>query len=100
MYGFHKSRKEPTKNIFSHPNFLKGKPELLVNVRRKLKEEKSDENTPATTGSKKVKEDPTLDKPKAEDPKDSLILTTSNRPSSFFMSKDLLMSKQHIETNI
>lgn len=38
MYGFHKSRKEPTKNIFSHPNFVKGKPELLLNVRRKLKE--------------------------------------------------------------
>jgi len=38
MYGFHKSRKEPTKNIFSHPNFVKGKPELLINVRRKLKE--------------------------------------------------------------
>jgi len=38
MYGFHKSRKEPTKNIFSHPNFLKGRPDLLLNVRRKLKE--------------------------------------------------------------
>ena len=25
MYGFHKSRKENTKSIFSHPYFLKGR---------------------------------------------------------------------------
>jgi hypothetical protein len=62
MYGFHKSRKEPTKNIFSHPNFLKGKPELLINVRRKLKEDKNDENTPAPTNSKKQKDEPISEK--------------------------------------
>ncbi len=55
MYGFHKSRKEPTKNIFSHPNFVMGKPELLINVRRKLKEDKSDENTSASQIPKKLK---------------------------------------------
>lgn len=26
MYGFHKSRKDPIKNIFSHPYFLRGQP--------------------------------------------------------------------------
>ena len=62
MYGFHKSRKEPTKNIFSHPNFLKGKPELLINVRRKLKEDKNDENTPAPANSKKQTDEPISEK--------------------------------------
>lgn len=46
MYGFHKSRKDPTKNIFSHPNFVQGKAELLMNIKRKIKEEKTtDDNT-------------------------------------------------------
>lgn len=39
MYGFHKSRKDPTKFIFSHPAFMQDREELLVQVRRKIKEE-------------------------------------------------------------
>jgi hypothetical protein len=39
MYGFHKSRREPTKLIFSHPCFLQGRDDLLAMVRRKLKNE-------------------------------------------------------------
>jgi hypothetical protein len=45
MYGFHKSRKEPSKNIFGHKNFLRGREDLLPMVRRKVKfEEKNEEN--------------------------------------------------------
>ena len=44
MYGFHKSRKDPSKNIFSHPFFLRSQPHLLPLVRRKIKnEERADE---------------------------------------------------------
>ena len=42
MYGFHKSRKDPTKFIFSHPAFMQDREELLVQVRRKIKEETGD----------------------------------------------------------
>ena len=46
MYGFHKSRKDPSKNIFSHPFFLRGQPQILHLVRRKIKsEEKAEEET-------------------------------------------------------
>jgi hypothetical protein len=34
---------------------VKGRPELLLNVRRKLKEDKNDENILITAGVKKVK---------------------------------------------
>jgi hypothetical protein len=37
MYGFHKSRKEPAKNIFSHPHFQQAHPEWLSLVRRRPK---------------------------------------------------------------
>jgi hypothetical protein len=42
MYGFHKSRKEPNKLIFSHPAFLEGRDDLLPSVRRKIKNEDRD----------------------------------------------------------
>ena len=46
MYGFHKSRKDPSKNIFSHPFFLRGNPQLLPLVKRKIKlEENREEET-------------------------------------------------------
>ena len=48
MYGFHKSRKDPSKNIFSNEHFQKGRPDLLHLVRRKAKQEgKNDENIPS-----------------------------------------------------
>jgi hypothetical protein len=37
MYNFHKSRKDPAKNIFSHPNFIKDKEEFLPLIKRKIK---------------------------------------------------------------
>lgn len=37
MYGFHKSRKDSSKSIFSHPNFLKGREDLLLTIKRKIK---------------------------------------------------------------
>jgi hypothetical protein len=43
MYGFHKSRKDPTKNIFANPYFMKGREELLPMVRRKVKNEEKNE---------------------------------------------------------
>ena len=47
MYGFHKSRKDPSKNIFSHENFQRGREDLLPLVKRKIKnEEKNEENQP------------------------------------------------------
>ena len=38
MYGFHKSRKDSAKSIFSHPNFLKGREDLLSSIKRKIKQ--------------------------------------------------------------
>jgi HSF-type DNA-binding len=39
MYGFHKSRKDPTQLVFSHPNFQQNRQDLLRQVRRKVKKE-------------------------------------------------------------
>jgi hypothetical protein len=41
MYGFHKSRKDPSQLVFSHPAFLQNRPDLLLQVRRKVKKEPS-----------------------------------------------------------
>jgi hypothetical protein len=43
MYGFHKSRREPNKLIFSHPFFMEGREDLLTLVRRKLKNEEKED---------------------------------------------------------
>ena len=48
MYGFHKSRKDPSKNIFSHPFFLRGQPQLLHLVRRKIKNDEKQDEEPKT----------------------------------------------------
>lgn len=57
MYGFHKSRKDPSKNIFSHPFFLRGQPQLLHLVKRKIKIEETREEevriTPPSPAPKK-----------------------------------------------
>ena len=37
MYGFHKSRKDQSKSIFSHENFIKNRKDLLPLVKRKIK---------------------------------------------------------------
>ena len=37
MYGFHKSRKEHSKSVFSHPLFQKNRDDLLCEVKRKIK---------------------------------------------------------------
>jgi hypothetical protein len=37
MYGFHKSRKDCSKSIFSHPNFIKDRSDLLPTIKRKIK---------------------------------------------------------------
>lgn len=44
MYGFHKSRREPSRLIFSHPFFLQGREDLLTSVKRKLKGDEKEEN--------------------------------------------------------
>ena len=61
MYGFHKSRKDPSKNIFSHPFFLRAQPQILHLVKRKIKnEDKMDEENkapvPPSTPAKKPAE--------------------------------------------
>ena len=70
MYGFHKSRKEPTKNIFSHPYFIKDHADLLTQVRRKIKEENE---TPRKPHQPEEEEEKSIihDKPTAlkEEPK-------------------------------
>lgn len=53
MYGFHKSRKDNSKSIFSHPNFIKGRYDLLPTIKRKIKINESTLETP----SKKKQED-------------------------------------------
>jgi hypothetical protein len=35
MYGFHKSRKDTAKSVFSHPNFEKDPQDLLLQIHRK-----------------------------------------------------------------
>ena len=37
MYGFHKSRKETTKSVFYHPDFIKGRSDLLGLIKRKVR---------------------------------------------------------------
>jgi hypothetical protein len=37
MYGFHKSRNELTKSVFSHPLFHRDRPDLLITIKRKIK---------------------------------------------------------------
>ncbi len=37
MYGFHKSRKEHSKSVFSHPLFQKNREDLLCEIKRKIK---------------------------------------------------------------
>lgn len=77
MYGFHKSRADHTKSVFSHPLFLKDREyyhllfrDLLISIKRKIKGKPEQENienhqTPQkpwielemqTTGSKEVAE--------------------------------------------
>ena len=77
MYGFHKSRADHTKSVFSHPLFLKDREyhhhlfrDLLISIKRKIKGKLEQENmenpqTPQkprmelemqTTGSKEIAE--------------------------------------------
>lgn len=51
MYGFHKSRADHTKSVFSHPLFLKDREyhlhlfrDLLINIKRKIKGKLEQEN--------------------------------------------------------
>ena len=37
MYGFHKSRNDHTKCVFSHPSFLRDREDLLITIKRKIK---------------------------------------------------------------
>ena len=37
MYGFHKSRKDQTKSVFSHPLFKKTRLDLLPEIKTKIK---------------------------------------------------------------
>lgn len=37
MYGFHKSRKDPSRSIFSNASFMRDRPDLLRYVKRKSK---------------------------------------------------------------
>lgn len=46
MYGFHKSRKDNSKCIFSHENFLKGREDLLIVIKRKIKDSEISIKTP------------------------------------------------------
>jgi len=39
MYGFHKSRKDPSKIVFSHPEFMKEHSDLLSKIKRRVKNE-------------------------------------------------------------
>lgn len=55
MYGFHKSRKDNAKSIFSHPNFLKGREDLLVTIKRKIKANENMMETPNKKESQKPK---------------------------------------------
>ena len=53
MYGFRKSRKDPSKNVFSNPSFIKDRTDLLPFVRRKVKfDDKCQENDTSTPSPK------------------------------------------------
>jgi hypothetical protein len=47
MYGFHKSRKDNSKCIFSHPNFIKDREDLLSSIKRKIKNVEYQAKTPS-----------------------------------------------------
>lgn len=57
MYGFHKSRNELTKSVFSHPLFHRDRPDLLITIKRKIKgkqeQEEEKPEQPAQTPQKK-----------------------------------------------
>ena len=46
MYGFHKSRKDNAKSIFSHTKFMKDREDLLNTIKRKIKFPQSSMKTP------------------------------------------------------
>ena len=46
MYGFHKSRKDTSKSIFSHPSFQKDRSDLLPLIKRKVKNNDKPLKTP------------------------------------------------------
>lgn len=46
MYGFHKSRKDNSKCIFSHPSFVKDGEDLLIKIQRKVKDSEINFDTP------------------------------------------------------
>ena len=64
MYGFHKSRADHTKSVFSHPSFQRGRAyifnlfrDLLINIKRKIKDKTEQKNESALeTPLKKRKE--------------------------------------------
>lgn len=49
MYGFHKCRKDPARLIFSHPFFVEGREDLLLQVKRKIHEKRGKEDGKSST---------------------------------------------------
>jgi hypothetical protein len=90
MYGFHKSRKDPSKNIFSHPFFLRGHPQLLHLVKRKIKiEENREEEVKVTPPSP-------LPKKKNSENVDPFDVASKKSLRSFTLIID---AKEHNPTN-
>ena len=67
MYGFHKSRADHSKSVFSHPSFLKGREDLLIQIRRKIK------------GKLEGKPDSTLETPIKKRPEIELHTTATKK---------------------
>jgi hypothetical protein len=85
MYGFHKSRKDPSKNIFSHPFFLRSQPHLLPLVRRKIKNEERVDEEPR----------PNIPRKKNNENQEPLELSSKKSIQSFSMINE--MPKQEKE---
>lgn len=87
MYGFHKSRKDPSKNIFSHPFFLRGQAQILHLVKRKIKnQDKLDEENKL----------PILDCPTPIKKNQNLEFSTDTAPKKSMQS--LTMLREYLGT--
>ena len=114
MYGFHKSRKEHSKRVFSHPLFQKNREDLLCEIKRKIKlneEEGADKCETPVKPQKILKEELETAMPAKNSVESKETIITSlkqlnlleNMGSSFiklFESKENFMSNQQFNFSL
>lgn len=114
MYGFHKSRKEHSKSVFSHPLFQKNREDLLCEIKRKIKlnEEEGAEKCETPVKPQKILKEEletAMTTKNSVESKETIITSLKqlnsleNMGSSFiklFESKENFMSKQQFNFSL